>query len=416
MDTFVDSSWYYMRFLDPHNKDTPFDQAKLRSVDLYIGGVEHAILHLLYARFIFKFLIDNPISPSTKSGLAVSDSESVRAAVSELSEPFLKLITQGMVHGKTYSDPSNGRFLKPEEVDLSNPSDPKVRSTGESALISSEKMSKSKYNGVDPSAMFEKYGADATRAHILFQAPIDQVLEWDEDKISGVTRWLRRVFDLVETHKDSFDLKVDVRDRMENHYKQSTLPKAEQATETEEWAPMLNLWETVQKTVRSVTESLSTTHTLNTVVSDLMSLTNTIAATEAPSWLKSQALYSLIRMMAPITPACAEEYYSRIGGTAVSVFEADFPIPDDSLNDLALNMLDTTVQVDGKMKFAMQIDVSGKPTDPEEFKKWIVRRIAETSMWEKMKREVDDAVRIVVVKGGKTVNFVYTGKGKAKAN
>ena len=168
LDTFVDSSWYFMRFLDSHNDKLPLSPEVANAnlpVDIYVGGVEHAILHLLYARFISKFLATTPLWPEGSRSHG---------------EPFKRILTQGMVHGKTYSDPVNGRFLKPAEVDISNPSKPIVLATGSVANVSFEKMSKSKHNGVDPSTCMAKYGADATRAHILFQAlcPIPIFSRW----------------------------------------------------------------------------------------------------------------------------------------------------------------------------------------------------------------------------------------------
>jgi leucyl-tRNA synthetase len=192
MDTFVDSSWYFMRFIDPHNEAQLFDPemaGKTLPVDLYIGGVEHAILHLLYARFISKFVAATSLWESKNNG-----------------EPFKQLLAQGMVHGKTYSDPSNGRFLKPDEVDLTVPSKPIVTATGQPANVTFEKMSKSKYNGVDPMGCMDKHSTDATRAHILFQAPVSEVLEWDEGKISGITRWFQRVYDHIEQLNAKLDL------------------------------------------------------------------------------------------------------------------------------------------------------------------------------------------------------------------
>ena len=192
MDTFVDSSWYFMRFIDPHNKNEFFDPKlaeKVLPVDLYIGGVEHAILHLLYARFVSRFVASTSLWKSSNDG-----------------EPFRKLLAQGMVHGKTYSDPSNGRFLKPHEVDLSAPSKPIVISTGAAANVSFEKMSKSKYNGTDPMLCMEQHSTDATRAHILFQAPVSEVLDWDEEKITGITRWMQRIYD----HIDQLNSRLDI--------------------------------------------------------------------------------------------------------------------------------------------------------------------------------------------------------------
>ncbi len=143
-------------------------------VDVYIGGIEHAILHLLYARFICAFLMG--------SKLAVAEGEEA----AEFSEPFRRLVTQGMVHGKTYSDPTSGRFLKPDEVDLSDPSHPRVAVTGKRSQTSAmRRCLKSKHNGVDPTECIARRRVDVTRAHMLFQAPVPDVLNWDDDKING---------------------------------------------------------------------------------------------------------------------------------------------------------------------------------------------------------------------------------------
>ncbi|KAK3044044.1 coenzyme A transporter, partial [Coniosporium uncinatum] len=136
MDTFMDSSWYFFRFADPHNEKAPVSSSVADAnlpVDVYIGGVEHAILHLLHARFLSKFLATTSLWPSG-------------GGAGNQGEPFRKLITQGMVYGKTYTDPRNGRFLKPDEVDLSDPSHPVMKISAEKPNISFEKMSKSKYN------------------------------------------------------------------------------------------------------------------------------------------------------------------------------------------------------------------------------------------------------------------------------
>ena len=148
----------------------------LLPVDIYIGGIEHAILHLLYARFVSKFLATTSLWPG---GL----SPHIRG------EPFKKLISQGMVHGKTFSDPHSGRFLRAHELDLNDLATPKILGTGETPKVSFEKMSKSKHNGVDPTTCIQTYGADVVRAHMLFQAPVTEILEWDELRIIGIQRW-----------------------------------------------------------------------------------------------------------------------------------------------------------------------------------------------------------------------------------
>ncbi|KAL2067632.1 hypothetical protein VTL71DRAFT_15728 [Oculimacula yallundae] len=553
MDTFVDSSWYFMRFPDSKNHDLPFDlnaAERFLPVDLYIGGVEHAILHLLYSRFIYKFFTTTKFWPS----------EALK-----LGEPFKKVLTQGMVHGKTYSDPGTGRFLKPEEVDLSEPSKPMVIATNQKANISFEKMSKSKYNGVDPGICMAEYGADATRAHILFQAPVSEVLEWDEEKISGVTRWLRRLHDMIlknrwnERETALFDLcdqytpmqlfmmyegDVGFDAEMEestnkllhdtDHQLNEKL-KNRSRLERERLEQNKKFWRSVQATITSVTDSYSQTHSLNTVVSDLMALTNTIVEytaldttlgnnnkdnemIRASSYFALQATRILVQMMAPITPAFAEEcwemihstqprpppppptpiipkpehrlpslqqhidtskylipilfsvpsslvkplawqwisaYYKKASthfnagyeqfvaereaaenhkaslSTQSSIFDMPFPIPDGTYALLAPNTQTCVVQINGKMRCAVTIPIPDPSLQGEQLEEWLKGEILKTEEGDKLVgksgklhekaggdmrkagerkggKEIDirKARKVIVVKGGKTVNFV----------
>ncbi|KZF21415.1 leucyl-tRNA synthetase [Xylona heveae TC161] len=377
MDTFVDSSWYYMRFPDAKNPDAPFSSSSADNslpVDIYIGGVEHAILHLLYARFISKFLATTSLWPS-------GGNPEFKA------EPFKQLITQGMVHGKTYSDPITGRFLKPEEVDLTDPNKPKVKLSGETAKVSFEKMSKSKYNGVDPGDCIAKYGADATRAHMLFQAPVSDVLEWDEDRIVGIHRWLARVWRIVTEPTPHVGKKKQAH-RTETETQAADLPASS--------APLpdlstfndaeSSLWLEVQKTISQVTQSLETTYALNTVVSDLMKLTNVLSSTK-PGAIRPEIHYhslsALLRMMAPITPAFAEECWQILHSTpststatstlpsppsstessptssTASIFSARFPTPDDSVQILGRRPRPCAVQVNGRFRFTLPLPFIG---------------------------------------------------------
>ncbi|ESZ93679.1 leucyl-tRNA synthetase [Sclerotinia borealis F-4128] len=461
MDTFVDSSWYFMRFADPKNSMTPFSPQAANAilpVDVYIGGVEHAILHLLYARFISKFL-------STTSLWPEGSTSKVRG------EPFKRLLSQGMVHGKTYLDPTNGRFLKPEEVDLSTPSKPIVIASGEVANISFEKMSKSKYNGVDPATCMTKYGADATRAHMLFQAPVTEVLEWDEQKITGITRWLKRLHEYINSSSTSsteLSQRTKHDDLSPKEYLLSVLDVLKQSRnilggvsnpETDRIVPSeltiksmqadIKLWRAVQQTIKSVTEAYSKTHSLNTIVSDLMSLTNLVIETseekrkirdtpraqlmnnvdhlDNPNWMKANmgiiekaATTTLIQMMAPITPAFSEEcwHLSREQNAQVeikSIFKTPFPEADGTIDLLVPSTQKCAVQVNGKLKFAVEIPIPEGGIEGEALRKWVVERVFETeegrARFGRGEHEDKDtldggAKRVVVVGRGKLVNFV----------
>lgn len=480
MDTFVDSSWYYMRFIDSKNQNMLFSPAIAEDalpVDIYIGGVEHAILHLLYARFISKFIASTPMWNSNNLG-----------------EPFRKVLTQGMVHGKTYSDPSTGRFLKPEEVDLTVPSKPVVIATGETANVSYEKMSKSKYNGVDPGTCMSKYGADATRAHILFQAPVSEILEWDEEKISGITRWLRRVYEHIRQHRvlwsslgpaenndqfTDYSLKsysMELAEVMEEfrrlaittqklsaEVKDKGLRDGEPLREVKqsnfhisdpESLPLEEdkvLWRLVQSTIVSVTQSYSETYSLNTVVSDLMSLSNAII--EHGNQLLSEqesndaqvvgmtsvrvnkcATKALVQMAAPITPAFAEECWALLHPSnrrlhsllsqvqnyfgllksndrksyVESVFSFPFPRPDGSLAWLGPSTQPCAVQINGKLKCVAHIPIPDSGLEGGSLQAWATEKIIATEEGKKLQTRTDitKARKVIIVQGGKTVNFV----------
>ncbi|MDE5113518.1 MAG: leucine--tRNA ligase, partial [Trichodesmium sp. St15_bin1_1] len=177
MDTFIDSSWYYLRYPDATNEQQVFDSKIVNDwlpVDQYVGGIEHAILHLLYSRFFTKVLRDR--------GLCDFD------------EPFQNLLTQGMVQGVTYKNPVTGKYIPFADV---NPQEPKDPTTGDKLEVFFEKMSKSKYNGVDPLEVMAKYGADTARMFILFKAPPEKDLEWDDADVQGQFRFLNRVWSMV---------------------------------------------------------------------------------------------------------------------------------------------------------------------------------------------------------------------------
>lgn len=284
MDTFIDSSWYYFRYLDPNNDKLPFDPKKINNgmpVDLYIGGIEHAILHLLYSRFISKFM------------------GSIQMWDHATNEPFKQLITQGMVHGKTFTDPNNGRFLKPDEIELRD-SEWAIKKTGTKPAVTYEKMSKSKYNGVDPDECIRNHGPDATRAHMLFQSPIPEVLKWDDTKIVGVERWLDRVVKLTKNIAATKDHKFNL-----NYI------KPDDKMETE-----VNFHNDFEKLFRRITESFEKYLSLNTVISDYMKMTQLLESAHRDTKIRDplimQNLQRLVTTLYPVAPCISEECASII--------------------------------------------------------------------------------------------------------
>ncbi|RPB19720.1 leucyl-tRNA synthetase [Terfezia boudieri ATCC MYA-4762] len=339
MDTFVDSSWYFMRFVDPKNPQELFGKeiaAKMLPVDVYIGGVEHAILHLLYSRFIAKFLAKIGFWPGEHSG-----------------EPFKTLITQGMVHGKTYTDPSTGRFLKPEELtpDPENPKEMLFRPSEGGELqkpnITFEKMSKSKYNGVDPGTTIATWGADATRAHVLFAAPVADVVEWDEGKIVGVKRWLGRVWRVVGRVGSAAVANTTTSTPWEKSWKVALTSEDPTGFMLQPTSPTpnskkdLQLLLTLHKTINSVTVALAETFTLNTMISDLIKLTNEIYGAVVS---KDEDVYGgmslttkivvtrgLLALMGPVCPGFVCEAGAWLDSTTSTTANPSTPKPNPPL-------------------------------------------------------------------------------------
>ncbi|KAI0017023.1 leucyl-tRNA synthetase [Xylariomycetidae sp. FL0641] len=411
MDTFVDSSWYYMRYADPKNKKLPISEAAAKAylpVDLYIGGVEHAILHLLYARFIYKAVMGILFGKS--------EDETLRKITRE---PFKRLVTQGMVHGKTYSDPETGRFLKPEEVDISNPAGPQIIKSGVLATVTYEKMSKSKHNGVDPGEFIGKYGADATRAHILFQAPVSEVLNWDEDKIAGVLRWLRRVYNLVQSVSGPHvGVTPDSRFMPGKAYFNRGDVKMPGKEAAAEYAADIRVWRKTQEAIIAVTEAYEKVYSLNIAVSTLMGLTNAIVENpQAAKLVRTTATKHLIKLMAPITPAVAEECHSmlepRSHGGIFHCFESrtSWPMPDGSLELLIPKQRTCTVQVNGRVRCTVEIPVVPESIKGEgEYQTWITDEILKTeeggSKLGADKYDIRAAKKMFVVRDGALVNYI----------
>ncbi|GMM34086.1 leucine--tRNA ligase [Saccharomycopsis crataegensis] len=357
MDTFMDSSWYFFRYLDNNNGGLPFAKSKVDEfmpAKLYIGGVEHAILHLLYSRFISKFLYK--IGKWDGGG------------VENNGEPFKKLASQGMVHGKTYNHPVTKKFLKPEELDKSDPNKVKLvevdPATGEQLIpeVSYEKMSKSKFNGVDPVEFIGKYGADSTRAHMLFQAPIDLVLYWDENKIVGVQRWLKKLLNMnklllskLETSKsqfntaslDEFFASIDTHVQSKSNFNDLEIA----------------LFNETQSCITAMDSAFGDTLSLNTVISDYMKMTNSINnilqndCDNVDLGLITSGFYKLVLMISPVCPAVCEEIWESVQKSIISnnndynwqsIFTSHWPV---ALAPKISEVTNYNVIVNGKFKF-----------------------------------------------------------------
>jgi leucyl-tRNA synthetase len=327
MDTFMCSSWYYLRYSDPHNTALPFSREAVDRwlpVDQYVGGIEHAILHLLYSRFFTKVLRDR--------GLLGFD------------EPFARLLTQGMVQGITYKNPHSGKYIAP--ADVADPSDPRDPISGEVLDTFYEKMSKSKYNGVDPAAVIDRYGADTARMFILFKAPPEKDLEWDDADVEGQYRFLQRLWRLVDSAQE----------------RGLTLaPRVGRASDNPA-APLTDgdqeLRRAVHTAIAAISEDLDGDYQFNTAVSELMKLSNAMGSQlEAASEpVAVEALTVLLVLLAPFAPHLAEELWQRLGANPDadnSVHRQRWPEADAAA--LRRDTVTVVIQVKGKVRGQLEV-------------------------------------------------------------
>ena len=326
MDTFVESSWYFERYCSPQYHNGMFDQAAVdywMPVDQYIGGVEHAILHLLYSRYYTRVLKD--------MGLV------------SYKEPFTRLLTQGMVCKETLACPDHG-FLLPEEVDGSD--DHRTCSICAKNVVVGriEKMSKSKKNVVDPNVLLDKYGADTTRLFCLFAAPPERDLEWSEQGVDGGFRFLNRVWRLFAGWMDS------VRNVAPYQGSADSLDDPEKA-----------LYRKIHQTIYRVTRDIEDRFHFNTAISAVMELVNVMSATrqenvnEDTLAVMRMAMNTVILLLSPIVPHFSEELWSVLGNTSCVLQE---PWPVFSESALEKDELLIVVQVNGKLrgKFTVAAD------------------------------------------------------------
>ena len=326
MDTFICSSWYYLRYSDPGNTALPFARERVDQwlpVDQYVGGIEHAILHLLYSRFFTKVLRDR--------GLLSFD------------EPFARLLTQGMVQGITYKNPHSGKYIAP--ADVKDPSDPRDPISGEPLEVFFEKMSKSKYNGVDPAAVIDRYGADTARMFILFKAPPEKDLEWDDADVEGQYRFLQRLWRLVEAAAGrglSLSGSSDARDAAAEAVQAGAIPADRE------------LRRAVHTAIAAISDDLQGEYQFNTAVSELMKLSNAMGEhlEAAAQPVATEALAVLLTLLAPFAPHLAEELWQRLGGEG-SIHRQPWPSADASA--LVRDTVPLVIQIKGKVRGSLEV-------------------------------------------------------------
>jgi len=366
MDTFVESSWYFNRYTCPDYQEGPLDKARndyWMPVDQYIGGIEHAVLHLLYSRFFTKVLRD--------MGLVSQD------------EPFVNLLTQGMVCKETLRCSQHG-WLDPHNVREEGPEVYVCRTCGSQAEIGrKEKMSKSKGNVVDPGNLVERYGADTVRLFCLFASPPEKDLEWSDRGVEGSARFLSRLWRLV----------------YEDHEKLRAISSYDGSEPLE--GALRDLHRKTHQTIKRVTDDIEQRFHFNTAISAVMELVNAIYqfrseeghGTEAFPVLRL-AVKSAIMLISPMVPHIAEEMWEALGHSK-SVIHEPWPRWDEEAATEEMQLI--VVQVNGKLRNRIYVSPSA-PTEE-------IERAALSD--ERIKAFIEGKpVRKVVVVPGRLVNVV----------
>ena len=328
MDTFVESSWYYARYASPQCDTGMVGKAaaqKWLPVDQYIGGIEHAILHLLYARFFHKLMRDE--------GLVQGD------------EPFVNLLTQGMVVAPTfYRDLEGGKklWINPADVDVevdakARPLGAKLKADGLPVVIGgTEKMSKSKNNGVDPQAIIDAYGADTARLFMMFASPPDQQLEWSDAGVEGAFRFLKRVWKAVFEHVEGGVVAA---------YSSGELSANAKALR-------LQLHQTIQK----IDDDYGRRKTFNTAIAATMELLNALGKfdedTAVARSVAQEVLENTVLLLTPIVPHIGEALWSALrSGSQLR----DQPFPKVDANALVQDEIELMIQVNGKLRGSLRV-------------------------------------------------------------
>jgi leucyl-tRNA synthetase len=326
-DTFVESSWYYARFACPDCDDAMLDERAnyWLPVDQYIGGIEHAILHLLYARFFHKLMRDE--------GLVNSD------------EPFTNLLTQGMVLAETFyreDDAGKKIYFAPHEVEVELDDQGKIHRArlacdGRPVQVGRmESMSKSKKNGVDPQALIDRYGADTVRLYVMFAAPPEQALEWSDSAVEGSFRFLRRLWRLVTSH---------VAEGNPPHLEPSQLTESQRVLRRQ-----------VHETIAKVGDDIGRRNMFNTAIAAVMELTNSLARFEDSSpqgkAVMREALVSVVLLLSPMVPHITHALWRALGHQE-AVIDVSWPQPVAAARERDSLML--VVQVNGRRRAEVKI-------------------------------------------------------------
>ena len=322
-DTFMESSWYYARFTSPQYNEGMLDPAKANywlPVDQYVGGIEHAILHLLYSRFFHKLMRD----------LGLLDSD----------EPFKRLLCQGMVIAETYyREEASGKktYFSPADVNVERDNKGSIHSAtlkadGKAVVVGGiEKMSKSKNNGTDPQTMINQYGADTVRLFMMFAAPPEQSLEWSDSAVEGSHRFLKRFYRLVYNHVQHTDVPA---------LNITALNKNEQS-----------LRRKTHETIKKVTDAFSLRYSYNVAIAAVMELCNDVSkmsnAQDQMLAVEREALETAVLLLAPISPHICHRLWQDLGNNG-AVIDAKFPIIDEAA--LVKSAVEIVIQVNGKLR------------------------------------------------------------------
>lgn len=327
-DTFMESSWYFARYTGANNETAMLDERAnyWLPVDQYIGGIEHAILHLLYSRFYHKLLRD--------AGLVPCD------------EPFANLLTQGMVVAPTFYREAHGKktYVGPAEVDIRSDDKGRIlgatlKSDGQAVKVGgTEKMSKSKNNGVDPEHLVSRYGADTVRLFTMFAAPPEQSLEWSDSGVEGGFRFLKRLWKQIA-----------------HHVNEGAAPMLDHSMLTE---PQQSMRRQVHETLRKVSDDMGRRFTFNTAIAANMELLNSISRfnddSEQGRAIRQEAFELVTLMLAPIVPHICHHLWQALGHEDI-VATVAWPTWDESA--LRQNSLELVVQVNGKLRGKITVPV-----------------------------------------------------------